>query len=1128
MSLDSVTEYALSFSEDAVHLLHREKVPGHRVGWRHIGSVEFASAEFRTELADLRAMATGGAEDQMLPVTLLIPDDQILYTTLTVTPGADRERAVGKALDGLTPYAVEDLAFDWNGDGDSVRVAAVARQTLHEAQGFAARYGFDGHSYRADPRPENFPDEPVFALEMQQKPGRPGIDLSQAGVTSAGLLVGQDEPEAALDLDLQPDAVIAPEDKEELAAAAKIVDMAEDQAALARKAAPADAEGGAVARNLTDDTKNALEAVDSAAVNAAGIAEAKGDDHPAASTQTALGEAAPALEDKAAPEIAATVAPQAGDEAGTAPVSGIAAEGDQTEPPLADGIADAEPSVAAEPKGENAQLPPLAAVDAACADPAIAAEPETDSAELPLAGLSPKAEVTASPVVRHAPAGQGKPLAAPVGPGGKLSARAQAFHKRAAEARQGDAAPAADARMKPVRDGNGLGTLLLMLAVLVVGLFFAWAFLVPGSKAPDAPQDVAEVAPPAAAPSEPVEAPAQIAPVAAHPAAPAATTPAGPASADPVTPVDSTQAETPTAAPMPPASAPPAPASTAEVARTSALTPAEQRRAIVAAAAVAAAVVPPAQTPATVPAPVEPAPVEPAPAPAAQVSTPSRTPAPVAAAPAAPARTAPSQPEVTATPRPATAARATVAPAAKTVPAPAVRLTSSARPMLSPRRTTPVTSTPRADSAPAVPANPLPYEAAQRSVQPKSSARPPARGAQRRAVPVVAPAAPVAVTQGAGLRGSSRPPSRPEGAVPDFDADAALTPQEQLHLDQQLRDLRAVMGVQAQAAAPDAPVRLAQARPTRRPSSLTASDAVSASAVDAALQQAADSPPGRPAASASTAAPARDSGGLLHGASRPRARPSLGGAVASSAVESAVAAAVNASAATPGGVKLSALSGSAHPPRRSAAAAAAAALAATPAAAPDATPAAPETAPAAEAPPLAEQVVAANQGPSEAELAERRRLDEQLQAQAEARIRARAQADAAAEAQARAQAEARARAQAQAEERAAAARRQTYKPPEVDDEPEVVAALPRGGQTSASVARSATQARGIDLGRTTIIGIIGAGNASRALIRLRNGKIVTVRLGDRIDGGTINSIGDGKLTYVKAGQQRELRLLDGR
>ena len=114
------------------------------------------------------------------------------------------------------------------------------------------------------------------------------------------------------------------------------------------------------------------------------------------------------------------------------------------------------------------------------------------------------------------------------------------------------------------------------------------------------------------------------------------------------------------------------------------------------------------------------------------------------------------------------------------------------------------------------------------------------------------------------------------------------------------------------------------------------------------------------------------------------------------------------------------------------------------------------------------------------------------------------------------------------EERAARARRQDYKPPEIDNEPEIAANMARGGTTAASVARAATQSRGIDMGRTTIIGIIGAGQASRALIRLRNGKVVTVRLGDRIDGGTINSIGNGRLTYVKSGQTRELRMLDGR
>lgn len=143
-------------------------------------------------------------------------------------------------------------------------------------------------------------------------------------------------------------------------------------------------------------------------------------------------------------------------------------------------------------------------------------------------------------------------------------------------------------------------------------------------------------------------------------------------------------------------------------------------------------------------------------------------------------------------------------------------------------------------------------------------------------------------------------------------------------------------------------------------------------------------------------------------------------------------------------------------------------------------------------------------------------------------MRARAAADAKAEREERAAAEARARAQAEAEERAARAKRQDYKPPEIDNEPEVAASALSKGTTSASVSKAATEKRAMDMGRTTVIGIIGAGKASRALIRLRNGKIVTVRLGDRIDGGRINSIGNGRLTYVKGGRTHELHLLDGR
>ena len=69
---------------------------------------------------------------------------------------------------------------------------------------------------------------------------------------------------------------------------------------------------------------------------------------------------------------------------------------------------------------------------------------------------------------------------------------------------------------------------------------------------------------------------------------------------------------------------------------------------------------------------------------------------------------------------------------------------------------------------------------------------------------------------------------------------------------------------------------------------------------------------------------------------------------------------------------------------------------------------------------------------------------------------------------------------------------------------------------------------GIQINRTQIIGTIGAGKASRALVRLSNGRVLTLRLGDKINGGTITDIGDSRITFVKGGQQQALSVLGGR
>ncbi len=1012
MSLDS-TEYALSFSDEAVHLQRRDRAPDETApaAWRHLGSVDFDAPGFREEFIRLRVMAGGEAD---LPVTLIIPDDQILYTTLTVAPGADRERAVGRALDGLTPYPIDDLAFDWDGDGDSVRVAAVARQTLREAREFAAQYGFDGQGFRATPAEGSYLGEPVFVLEPPVRT-RPAFDPAQAGVTSAALQFAEDEAVAApgLDLDLGGD-------------------VSEPVAEVAEPPAPV---------------------------------EVKVEETPEAET-LAVPEAAPEADTAAEPEAEpATSEPE---------TESAAAEAETPTP--TESAATAEP--AAEP--ESAVEP-----EPAEASPETAETPEASAAEEPAPAPKP---TEPTPVVRHEPA-----------PAAALNPRARAVHERAAGARQARSAGTAAPAPSPRRDQRGgFVGLAGMLAALVAGLILIWAFVVPGDSTQLAdeptPAEVPATAPAVAEPPAASQPAPQTAVVEAEPAPVATAEPAPVAEAQPAPEVPAEPASAQQAATEAPAT--PAPAS--------ALTEEERRRVIVAAAAVAAAVVPPSAH-----APVAATP-EPAP-------TASESPRATPAIPSATTQTATTRPSAAPAPQ---ARAATRTAAAKPAPQ-ALRLSSSARPQLAPRRSTPQTSTPRADRAPRVPESPLPYAESRRATQPVKAVRPPERA--RRAAPEATPAAETRPAATTTLRGSSRPRGRPEGSVPEptgTDADTDLTPAESEQLRELIRDLGR-QGMVSQLTRPQTAARLAEARPLRKPgkAQTTGSDAVSPSAVDAALRSATTPPPDKRGHNQSAAAtPARDSGGLLRGSSRPQRRPGgAGGATPSaSAVTAALSAAAEApaEAATAGAVRLSSLASSSLPPRRGAVAKAA----------PDAPESDAPDAPADPAPATAGVAASA----SEAELAARRALDEQLQAQAEARIRARAQADAKAEAQARAQAEARARAQAEAEERAARARQQDYKPPEVDDEPEVAAAALSRGVSSASVAKAATQSRGMNTGRTTIIGIIGAGQASRALIRLRNGKIVTVRLGDRIDSGTINSIGNGRLTYVKAGRVHELRMLDGR
>lgn len=1011
-------DFALGFQPDGVQLLHR-----HGNAWAELGKAAF-DGELRSGLGGfVRQLRAANAPS----VSLVIPNAQILYTDLVLPAAADTPTALKAGLDGLTPYRVDELAFDYTPadakPGTTVKVAAVWRQTLQEAEDFAVRHGFAPNRFVAAPSAGQFPRAPDFGA----------TGLAAEWELASAELTGLDLPEPA-SVPVEPTAEVAAP----VVVAPPVV------------AAPSSA--------------------------------------PAARPAPVL--AAPALS-RITPHVVPT--------------------------PIAPLPAKASVNLGSIILPGEAPLPEVAE--------------DLPSEVVPMAELPVQDEAPANPEPR------------PVKP---LPDRARAFHERATEARKTRPAPTAGARA-PVAPGrrSGLGGALPLVGLLVLGLGISAALIGRDDAELAATPEMGETAAPvASAPTAPANAPIEpveraAAPVAQPPAAPqpapqtvanapetvvpadeARNAEAVPVATAPIAvpPVEATPAATaPAEASQNVAVAPEVPAASADAAMAAAISAAyaatqplvsepaplpEAESPPAAPVAASAAVAPPQNTATASPAPAATRAARPiarpqglARAASQPAATPRREAAPVAQRPAA----ATGRP----TSRPAAATNApggTSAPTAsgRNPGAPAsATLVRSARPKTAPSRSEPARATP--DARPAVPRSPQPYE--QRQQTEPSGSRPPPK--------------PVTQSSADGAVLHSQPAPRHFAFFSIRSRDAVLAQME--------RPWIALPAPQAGAL-----IRTAEARPARRP---TRTDATT-SAVDAAVSEAIGGAT-RPTARASTAAApvvasapaAAGTVGSLNRSARPAHRPgSVGGASASTAgisqatdtaVEAAIADAVSNSSAVPGRVALLPLTSSARPSWRGGRSGGGNAPSAGGNSGNEGTLA-----------PEPQQNAGQSKADAEAAaLAERRNLDDELQRQAEQRVRERAASDARAAAQAKAAAEARARAQAEAEAAAAARRNQTYRPPEVDNEPEVASAerAPTGG----AVGGSATS-KGIDLNATQLIGTVGAGKASRGLIRLRNGRIVTVRLGDKINGGQISSIGNGGLKYVKAGREYSLPILNGR
>jgi len=249
--------FALNLSHEGIGLLHRKK--GGKDGWTLIGEVGLDDDEMSAKLAVLRKTAAD-LEKGGLATKLIIPNSQILYTEIEA-PGPDdiaREVQIRKGLEGLTPYDVGELVFDWRKgkakqNDKIVRVAVLARETLKEAEQFAKEHRFNPVSFVARPEGKGFKGEAFFGKatgaaallgpgEKVEPDDVPVPELSAKKPAQAG----ESQPEPKVSSQEKPEdqpATSPQEDRGKRAKAAETVAEAATSAA-GKEPAPANKDAG--------------------------------------------------------------------------------------------------------------------------------------------------------------------------------------------------------------------------------------------------------------------------------------------------------------------------------------------------------------------------------------------------------------------------------------------------------------------------------------------------------------------------------------------------------------------------------------------------------------------------------------------------------------------------------------------------------------------------------------------------------------------------------------------------------------------------------------------------------------------------------------------------------------------
>lgn len=199
-------DFALSLSFDGIVLLQRA-FPG----WARIGEVALDDEDLPGALRALRDKATAPGNEPgsgALLCKLVVPNDQVRYFRIDAPqqPGSDISDQVRRKLTGATPYGLDDLAYDWSETEGRILIAAVARETLREAEAFAVEHRFDPVSFVALPEAGSFAGEPFFG-QTEHAAGILGPEQSVARDTAPIRVIGHpagSTPEATAPVSAEP------------------------------------------------------------------------------------------------------------------------------------------------------------------------------------------------------------------------------------------------------------------------------------------------------------------------------------------------------------------------------------------------------------------------------------------------------------------------------------------------------------------------------------------------------------------------------------------------------------------------------------------------------------------------------------------------------------------------------------------------------------------------------------------------------------------------------------------------------------------------------------------------------------------------------------------------------------